>query len=174
MIEPTDYQWFGTCLEFVVLDQPVGQGRITCRNIKGKAIGTHTNAQALKRYRGNVAKRAELAMAATDWLFPIVGQPVALNLVFTMPRPVSVIRSYPMIKSNTNPDTDHLERAILDALSKVVIKDDALVIEVHTIKTYPRRGPGAHRLALDIPGVRIRVSTMERPQMRGEQSEWAK
>lgn len=163
-----DYQWWGTCLEFTVLDPPVGQGRITCRSIRGKAIGTHSNAPALKRWRSVVAGRARIAMEITPWVFPIVAQPVALSLVYTMPRPASVRRDHPIVKSTANPDIDHLERAILDALSKLVIGDDALVLEVHHLKTYPSPGSGAHRLALDVPGVRIRITTMQRPPLRQE------
>lgn len=162
------WAWHGVILEFVVLGDPIGQGQISCRNIRGKAIGTHTNGPALRAWRGHIASRAEHAMATSPYQFPVVGQPVAVDLVFTMRPPTTIDRAYPIIKSNTNPDTDHLERAVLDALSKVAIKDDALVLEVHKIKTYPQPQPGAHRLALDTPGVRIRILTMEQPPLRLE------
>lgn len=78
---------------------------------------------------------------------PLLG-PVGLELEFVMPRPTSTPkrRTPPAIKK---PDVDKLQRAVLDALTKVVWADDSVITEVRAMK----------RLAeLDEqPGCQIRV-----------------
>jgi crossover junction endodeoxyribonuclease RusA len=78
---------------------------------------------------------------------PLQG-PVRVELEFVMPRPAATPkrRTPPAIKK---PDVDKLTRAIFDALSKVVWRDDSVVTDVHATK----------RLAelTEQPGCRIRV-----------------
>lgn len=78
---------------------------------------------------------------------PLAG-PVVLRLEFVMPRPTSTPKrsTPPAIRK---PDLDKLIRAVDDALSGVVWRDDSLVVDLHATK----------RLAeLDEqPGMRIRV-----------------
>lgn len=75
--------------------------------------------------------------------------PVAVTLVFKLPRPPSVPkrRTYP----TTRPDVDKLTRAVLDALTGLAFTDDAQVVMVTAMKLY----------AVDVPcGVEVRVAPM--------------
>lgn len=67
---------------------------------------------------------------------------VVVILEFRMPRPASVKRAFPHVK----PDVDKLARAVLDALTGVVFKDDSQVVSLQASKVYSDR-----------PGVLVRV-----------------
>lgn len=155
-------------LSFVVDGDPVGQGQI--RSLGKGRPAVHANGATLKPWRNDVAEAAREAIAdlatACDLLdrepvgpFPLLG-PIAVRAVFTVRKPKTVDREYPTVNSRYNSDTDHLLRAILDAMSKVVYLDDAQVIDPHPVKTYPAGCPGAHRLASGVPGVRVWIYTV--------------
>lgn len=84
--------------------------------------------------------------------------PVAVRLVFAMPKPSKVPderAGWPMVK----PDVDKLARAVLDALTAAgAWADDAQVCDVRAVKHYP--GPHAGQY---LPGVRIAVYRLGRP-----------
>ena len=63
---------------------------------------------------------------------PLQG-PVRVELTFVMPRPAATPkrRTPPAVKK---PDVDKLIRAILDALTKVVWRDDSVITELRAIK----------------------------------------
>jgi Holliday junction resolvase RusA-like endonuclease len=91
--------------------------------------------KALKPWRETVAATASWTMAG----IPLMEGPLVLAVFFAMPRPPSVKREFPSVK----PDLDKLTRAIGDALSGVVYKDDAQIIRLDIIQIYGD-GPGAH------------------------------
>jgi len=70
--------------------------------------------------------------------------PVAVDLIFFMPRPKTVKREAPWVY----PDLDKLLRAVLDALTGKVYRDDGQVIWVHMGEEYADN---------EEPGVFIRV-----------------
>lgn len=90
--------------------------------------------KALKPWRERVT-------AAALWCAPVelMEGPLVLAVAFAMPRPKTVKREFPSVK----PDLDKLTRAIGDALSGVVYKDDAQIIRLDAIKFYDDI-PGAH------------------------------
>jgi crossover junction endodeoxyribonuclease RusA len=58
--------------------------------------------------------------------------PVGVTLIFAMPKPKSNKRNRP----TTKPDLDKLCRAILDAGTGVIWKDDAQVVAIHATKVW--------------------------------------
>lgn len=80
--------------------------------------------------------------------------PLAVEIDFVMPRPVATPkrRTPPAIKK---PDVDKLARAVLDALTRIVWRDDSQIVDMHVTK----------RLAeLDEqPGARIRIARAPEP-----------
>lgn len=67
-------------------------------------------------------------------------QPIALDLVFIMPKPVKPKFKVPAVK----PDLDKLVRAVNDSLTGTLIKDDSLICIIHAEKRYatPFMKPG--------------------------------
>ena len=57
---------------------------------------------------------------------------IEIRASFYMPRPKSVKRAEPTVK----PDLDKLQRALLDALTSIVYRDDAQVVEIRASKHY--------------------------------------
>lgn len=79
---------------------------------------------------------------------PLADGPIAVAIEFVMPRPASCPKrsTPPAVK---RPDCDKLCRAIFDALSGVIWRDDSLVIDMHATKRLAEIG--------ETPGARIRV-----------------
>lgn len=140
-------------LTVTALGKPIGQGRISSY---GKGHTVHSNAKTLLPWRERLYFAARAAVAHQDErTFPIDG-PVAAEISFTLDKPITAPvrrRTWP----TRRPDLDHLVRAALDALTKVVWTDDARVIDVHTRKCYP----GEHPAALHTAGVVITVYAVE-------------
>lgn len=80
----------------------------------------------------------------------IVVGAVKINLIFYLSRPKSVRkRLYPYVR----PDLDKLIRAVLDAITGVIIKDDAQVVDIFAKKLYVTS-------INDMPGVEINIKTI--------------
>lgn len=80
--------------------------------------------------------------------------PVAVEIIFTMPKPKSAPKgrvTYP----DRKPDGDKLERSVWDALKAVgVIEDDARIVSWHGRKVFPNE----HPKALSVPGAFITLT----------------
>lgn len=115
--------------------------------VAGDPVGT-------AEWRGAIVDRARKVL---DGRPPERG-PVAVRLVFAMPKPARVPDErvgWPMV----TPDVDKLTRAVLDALTAAgVWVDDAQVCDVRAVKHYPGAHAGQH-----VPGVRIAVFRLDRP-----------
>lgn len=104
----------------------------------------------LKAWRDAVAEAAQAAFQGP----PRLG-PVAVGITFLMPRPKADVDrhgqpkptapTYPAVR----PDIDRLVRSVLDAITGVVIADDAQVVHLEAGKVYapPGMDPGAAVLA---------------------------
>lgn len=116
---------------------------------KTRAVVVDDNKRPLKDWRTDVVVGCTNVLDdAPAGVFPLLG-PVAVRLVFAMPKPARPKFPWPAVK----PDIDKLERAVLDALTDAgVWKDDAQVVDLHTTKAYPGPDIGQH-----VPGVRITV-----------------
>lgn len=116
---------------------------------KARAVVVDDNKRPLKDWRTDVVLRCQAeieAAAGVQW--PLLG-PVAVRLVFAMPKPARPKWPWPAVK----PDIDKLERAVLDAMTDAgVWGDDAQVVDLHTVKQYP-----SAEIAQPLPGVRITV-----------------
>jgi Holliday junction resolvase RusA-like endonuclease len=146
------YRISAPLLEFDALGDPIGQGNI--RHLGKGRPAIHQNAKLLLPWRDVVTYCAVEEMRRVGGVWPVAKPaPVGVDLTFTVPKPKSAPktrRTYPV----TRPDIDHLERAVLDALTRAgAWQDDSQVVEVVKRKVYP----GEHPLALHTPGVRVRA-----------------
>jgi len=123
----------------------------------GKIIVTHANAKT-KDWMDSVKW---FAMNATNRMVPWM-EPVRLSLTFIKPRPQNhygsgrnegVLKSSAPQHATTVPDLTKLTRAVEDALTGIVWRDDAQVVQQVTQKRYCR---GEEK-----PGVYVTIETMD-------------
>lgn len=77
---------------------------------------------------------------ADIWKGPLLDGPVAVELLFLIPRPKTVVRQYPT--GRYEGDLDKHARAILDAMTGIVYKDDSQVVDMPVKKRYTDGQPG--------------------------------
>lgn len=138
-----------------VYGTPVAKGSMKCI---GQKAGFHqlvdTKGRRLKEWETTLVKAAA-AVAAMIPNPPLAG-PVTVDATFTMPRPKTVTRQWPIGRNDG--DTDKLCRALLDALTAGgVWGDDTQCVRLNAGKTYPD-GPDPD--ALPRPGVLFRVTPL--------------
>jgi Holliday junction resolvase RusA-like endonuclease len=121
----------GMSMRIFVSGLPVPQGS---KSVSRTGVMYEAN-KKLKPWRSQVEAAASSAMGKTE----LFDGPVTLAIAFAMSRPKSSKRLFPSVK----PDLDKLVRAIGDALTGVVYKDDALVIRIDPIQFYVHDVPGA-------------------------------
>lgn len=123
-----------------VWGRPVPQG--SKRIVRGRMIDV--NARALKAWRTTVAAACRVQMSGGA-----VDAPVEVTLRFYLTRPSRPRWVWPAVR----PDVDKLTRAVLDAMTHVVYRDDGLVVAQHAYKAYvtpdvhwdePDGGAGVH------------------------------
>jgi crossover junction endodeoxyribonuclease RusA len=131
-------------LNIIGIPQPQGNktGYVNKRTGKVAMVeGRRPEARAaFKDWRGAVSQ------AARDWQADrndaLIDDPVAVTMWFWLPRPPSIPkkRVYPAVR----PDGEKLARAVMDALTGIIITDDARACEHHIFKRYAvDRPPGA-------------------------------
>lgn len=159
-------------LSITVIGHPVGQGRISY----GKhGRGYHANAKKLIPWRDAVTAAAERATGRHAPVKPpkrkgekddrrvkpciICGRPPSEHGLHTGPVGLDVTLTFPQLKTprrwpitRSSGDWDHLGRAISDALTGVVWRDDSQIVEGRVRKVYIDH-PGA----LAVAGAVIRV-----------------
>lgn len=120
---------------------PVPQGSARAFIAAGRAfVATEGNrtSSPLGAWRSAVATEARKAMAEA----PAWSDPVSVSITFFMPRPKSHRRTNGELRPSApgfpagKPDLDKLVRAVLDALSVVVFRDDAQVVSLTATKAY--------------------------------------
>lgn len=119
----------------------VGRGRMV---ESSKAVGPWRERVALAAHH--------LAAHQQGWTLAPAGVPVAVDLVFVRPRPVSTPKSRTP-PATKKPDVDKLARAVLDALTGIAWADDSQVIDLRARKRLAEIG--------ETPGVYITVTTEE-------------
>lgn len=126
---------------FTVYGTPAPQGSKRAFVARGRAIIT----EQVKRsgpWRDRVAAAGVQAMGGAS---PF-NVPVAVVILFRVPRPKKVKRPFPSVA----PDIDKLTRALLDGLTAGgVLTDDALVVDLHVTKRYA-----------EVPSAVVSVSTV--------------
>jgi len=119
-------------IDFTVSGQPRPQGS---KNIyRGRLV---ESAKGLKEWREAIAEQAAKQNFYTE-------DPVEILVHFFLERPKTVKRARPSVK----PDLDKLMRSVGDALSGVVIKDDAQIVSISAKKEYGE--PGARIQVVEI------------------------
>lgn len=126
---------------------------------KARAVVVDTAKAPLRDWRGSVTVAAQTAMdvvpgdgdpAHQPWR--LTG-PLAVRLVFALPRPASAPKTRRVWPSGRVGDVDKLARSVLDSLTDAgVWHDDAQVVDLQVVKDYPGPDIGQH-----VPGVRITV-----------------
>lgn len=141
-------------IAFEVRGEPAPQGSLRARAVGKFAKAYHQSNPTLQAWRTAVASAAQPHAPADLW-----DGPVAIRLDFAVLRPASVpthrgrgsarhpVRSWPA----RAPDLDKYVRAVLDALTQVVWKDDGQVVEIRATKDY------------GTPGVRVEVRRVFEP-----------
>lgn len=126
-----------TRVEFFVPGRPAPQG--SKRHV-GRGIMVESS-KALGPWRERVAIAAH--NASRD-MFP-KGEAVGVYIMFVMPRPSGTPKrsTPPAVK---RPDIDKLSRAVLDAITDVLIQDDSAVVTLYAVKRLAEidETPGAH------------------------------
>lgn len=147
---------------FAVQGDPVPQGSTRAFKTrpkvgKGKVVTTNDPTGRIERWRGDVRQACKLVLP--DGYVPTPG-PVTLTVLFLMQRPAShylpetksrapgLIRATAPTWHAGSPDIDKLVRAVMDALTNVVYKDDGQVVGLQIGKRWA-----------DEPGARIDVRT---------------
>lgn len=127
-------------LDLFVPGKPAPQG--SKRHV-GRGILVESS-KALAPWRTLVAHSA-----AQAWHQPLIDHAVSVDLVFVMPRPKRLPKTRPTPPCTTRTgDVDKLARGCLDALTNVVLVDDALVVDLRARRRYAEldEQPGAHIL----------------------------
>lgn len=104
--------------------------------------GTSASRKKFAEWRTDIRGAAVHAMGDE----PASTQPIRLMCEFQLPYPTSSIRKYQMgwLPHTKKPDVDKLMRALLDALTGIVWKDDSQVCYAMVNKVYAWNGkPGA-------------------------------
>jgi crossover junction endodeoxyribonuclease RusA len=136
-----------TRIEFAVRGLPQAQGSARAFVAGGRAI-IATNANRPRTPLG--AWRTAIATEARDAIAeaPLLEGPLTVRVAFVMPRPRSHYlpansrRPLPVLRLDApswdtrKPDVDKLQRALFDALTNVVWRDDAQVTEVRALKLF--------------------------------------
>lgn len=138
----------GPVLTFIAHGTPVGQGNI--RHLGKGRPAIHQNAKTLLPWRDTLHNAAIAAIGDRSG-FP-VDDPVRITMTFTVPKPTGAPKRR-RIWPAKRPDLDHYCRGALDAITHVVLTDDARVVELYAAKRYPLEGDDA----LTYPGVIIRL-----------------
>jgi Holliday junction resolvase RusA-like endonuclease len=130
---------------------PQGSKKLVGRDGKGRGILVESS-KKVKPWREAVRWAAIEAMGGAGR--GVMG-PVAIDMIFTLPKPKSApkrAKTYPSRK----PDLSKLVRSTEDALTDVgAIEDDARIVCISAQKVFP--GEGIYALA--VPGVLIRISS---------------
>lgn len=121
-------------LKFTVFGVPQQKGSMRAFIPKGwtRPILTSTNAK-VKGWQQQITEAAGEAIRQSPTFRPIEGA-VRVQAIFYMPRPKSIGKRMP--HHTKAPDIDKILRSLLDSLSKIVFRDDALVVEVAARKVY--------------------------------------
>ncbi len=138
-------------IEFWVAGSPVAQGSMRAFNVGGKARVTHAKPGPLMFWRQRIATEAQAIMGEA----PLMAEPVFVAAHFNLPRPQSRPKKYQF--PDRQPDIDKLERALLDALTGVVIDDDKRVVWTAMRKAYA----GSEFGCSETPGVKVFVETLD-------------
>lgn len=125
-------------LSFTVYGVPQSKGRMRALLVRGMKfpIVTDSNRSA-KSWSQLVAQGASTAiLQLPEEARGVMEGPVRLTIAFYMPRPKKYHRRGQPVACLTAPDWDKLARAVCDALTAVVYRDDRQIVEAVVGKFY--------------------------------------
>lgn len=126
-----------TVVEFFAPGIPKPQGSKRAFVVKGRPVLTESAGEPLKDWRTSVAYAASTAMAGAN----LIQTPVHVTLTFTLVKPRSRSKHRPL--PDSAPDLSKLVRAVEDAMTGIVWRDDAQVVGIQAAKVYGEQ-PGLH------------------------------
>lgn len=128
-------------IEFFVAGAASPQGSKRAFPVKGRIVLAESS-------RNLGAWRKTIGDVAQHHADRLLEGPVILDLDFRMPRPKSLPKRQPVAHTK-RPDLSKLVRAVEDALTHVLLHDDAQVVRINATKRYARPE--------EPPGVLIRI-----------------
>jgi Holliday junction resolvase RusA-like endonuclease len=120
---------------------PVPQGSLRAFARNGHAWATSDN-PATRPWKAAVTAEAAQVVERSGLPCPAFGrEPVRVTVTFRLPRPKGHFGARGLLPSAptfpaAKPDLDKLARAVLDALTGIVWRDDAQVVELDVAKRY--------------------------------------
>ena len=160
-------------ITFTVRGLPAPQG--SKRAFRNKHSGRIQQVESSKRVAPWRSDVRDAALAAMGYVHdgdpigdPLTG-PVAIRLEFRMPRPkghygsgrnAAVLKASAPTRPAGKPDVDKLARAILDAITAIVIADDSQVVDLHASKVYANehRAVGVHVVVTDLDVIDLAIA----------------
>lgn len=118
-------------IQFTVFGVPQSQGSKTPFKLPNGRVVLTEAVKGLKPWRSLVALEATKAKMQA-MIGEVYEGPVRVECVFFFVRGKTVKREH----MTTKPDSDKLSRAILDAMTGVIYKDDSQVVELVASKRY--------------------------------------
>lgn len=112
-------------IEFVVPGEPIAQPRAKATAFAGKSRMYTPSKNGIREY-----KAAIRILAAQQYCGAPLNEPVIVRCEFVFSRPKRLVwkrREMPRQPHITKPDKDNCEKAVLDALKGVVLRDDSIV-----------------------------------------------
>jgi len=148
---------------FRIFGDPVSQGRPRFFVRKKGGVGCEDPAKS-KDWKQNVINQILVSNGRPE-KFKFIDGPITLTLNFFMPRPKSLPKK---VKHHIKrPDLDNLVKAIKDALSGLLYKDDSQIIELIATKEYCKIRPDGYYE--DPPGVSIRLYEVIEDEIQKEE-----
>lgn len=144
-----------TALSFTVAGTPAPQGS---KRYLGRANGKGVMVESSKKvapWRADVRSAAEQAMDGRDWSH-LWDSPLFVRVHFRFDRPKShyrtgrnahLLRDAAPDRPAGRPDVDKLTRAVLDALTGTVWRDDSQIVSLWVSKVYGN--PGARIFVME-------------------------
>jgi crossover junction endodeoxyribonuclease RusA len=128
----------GSSVRFTVHGQPVPQGSKSAIRVGARTVVVEGNRAKLRPWRAQIADAAAAAMNGHE----LMTGPVGVSCLLYFQRPKSHYRANGKLRDDapeyvtTRPDADKVARAIADAMTGVVYRDDSLIGEWSIVKTY--------------------------------------
>jgi crossover junction endodeoxyribonuclease RusA len=135
-------------VQFFVAGLPRPQGSKRMVHAKGGRTLMLESSKGLGDWRTAVHAEATRARWTGGELRPLIEGPVDLLTVFMIPRPASHLLKSGSLRRGApeaptcKPDADKLVRAIGDAITGVLIRDDSQITRLDVTKIYTRGSPG--------------------------------
>jgi Holliday junction resolvase RusA-like endonuclease len=128
-------------LEIRIPGVPIPQGSLRAFTRNGRAWASSDNPRT-RPWKAAVTAEAALAVEQAGFETPAYDRrPVAVAITFALPRPKGHFGKKGLLPSAPRspavmPDLDKLVRAVLDALTGIVWRDDAQVVAIEAYKRY--------------------------------------